>query len=230
MSHRPSVTSSTANNNESAKIQLHRKNGYVPITSNNSLRPTNTPKPTSQPTNPAKPRGLADRFTTSSTTCTSNSSSDADSSHQSAGSSMGSSINKNKARRELQDLVKVKDEEVSYLKAQLTSVEYENTKLAAENMALRLTAEQDKAVWEEKLRDATEQIRQHEAMADDFIKDVARLNSELMDAKAEAEQHRAKVEKMQGQAAQGRRGWVRLHPGPCQSAQHHRGATREGQG
>ena len=197
MSHRPSVSSTTANSNESAKIQLHRKN-YVPITSNNSLRPTITPKPTSHPTNPAKPRGLTDRSTTSSTTCTSSSSSDADSSHQSAGSSMGGSTNKNKERRELQDLVKVKDEEISYLKAQLASVEYENTKMAAENMALRLTAEQDKAVWEEKLRDATEQIRQHEAMADEFIKDVARLTSELMDAKAEAEQHRAKVEKMQG--------------------------------
>ena len=197
MSHRPSVSSTTANSNESAKIQLHRKN-YVPITSNNSLRPTITPKPTSHPTNPAKPRGLTDRSTTSSTTCTSSSSSDADSSHQSAGSSMGGSTNKNKERRELQDLVKVKDEEISYLKAQLASVEYENTKMAAENMALRLTAEQDKAVWEEKLRDATEQIRQHEAMAHDFINDVARLTSELKEAKAEAEQHRVKVEKMQG--------------------------------
>lgn len=112
---------------------------------------------------------------------------------------MGSSIEKNKARsRKLRDLVEVKDEEISYLKAQLASVEFENTNLASENMALRLTAEQDKAVWEEKLRDATEQIRQHEAIADDFIKDVARLTSELKEAKAETEQQRTKVEKMQG--------------------------------
>ena len=197
MSHRPSVSSTTANSNESSKIQLHRKK-YVPITSKNSLRPTITSKPTTKPTNPVKPRGLTDRSTTSSTTCTSSSSSDSDSFHQSASSSRGRSIDKRKANRELHDLEKVKDEEISYLKAQLTSVEFENTKLAAENMALRLTAEQDKAVWEEKLRDATEQIRQHEAMADDFIKDVARLTSELKEAKAEAEQHRAKVEKMQG--------------------------------
>ena len=101
-------------------------------------------------------------------------------------------------RRELHDLVKAKDEEIAFLKAQLASVEFENTKLASENMAMRQTAEQDKAVMEEKLRDATEQIRQHEAMADDFIKDVARLTSELTEAKAEAREQRAKVEKMQG--------------------------------
>ena len=125
------------------------------------------------------------------------SSSDADSCNRSASPSAGS-IDQSKAWRELQDLVKVKDEEISYLRAQLASVEFENTNLASENMTLRLTAEQDSAVMEEKLRDANEQIRQHEAMADDFIKDVARLTLELKEAKAEARGQRAKVEKMQG--------------------------------
>ena len=88
-------------------------------------------------------------------------------------------------------------EEVTVLKKLLAKSEEEKRELSNENFFLRLRAEQEKTVADEKQRVLRQQITSQEILLDDFCKDMARLTVELKHARREAKDYKKKVDHMQ---------------------------------